>query len=73
MRFQMSTFSKCIFKSLHFRNAFSKVHIFVAEQCERKVNTGTFLSIFNGIRSNLNIIIIIVVIMRTTYYVLHNL
>ena len=48
-------FSKVfVFKSLRFQSAFSKVSIFAAEQCERKVNTDTFLSVFIGIRSNVN-------------------
>ena len=36
-----------VFESLRFRKSpFSKVSIFVAEQCERKVNADTFLSVF---------------------------
>ena len=34
--------------------AYSKVSVFIADQCECKAKTDTFLSVFNGIRSNLN-------------------
>ena len=40
-------FSKVsVFKSIRFQSAFSKVSVFIAEQCERKAKTGTFLSVF---------------------------
>ena len=40
-------FSKVsVFKSINFQSAFSKVSVFIAEQCERKANTDTFVSVF---------------------------
>ena len=41
----------CVFKSLRFQkypfsSAFSKVSVFIAEQCERKAKTDTFVSVF---------------------------
>ena len=34
--------------------AFSKVSVFIAGQCERKGERTLFLSVFNGIRSNVD-------------------
>ena len=40
-------FSKVsVFKSIRFQSAFSKVSVFLAEQCERKAKTDTFVSVF---------------------------
>ena len=44
----------CVFESLRFQSAFSKVSVFAAEQCECKVKTDTFISVLICIRSNVN-------------------
>ena len=47
LRFQKPPFSKAsVFKSIRFQSAFSKVSVFIAEQCERKAKTDTFVSVF---------------------------